>query len=324
MKEFRKIGVKLLSLGALLVVLNLCYTYIQFPLEKEFLSPYSQMLESARDADVIYLGDCSDVYSKQGDTVSAVHDYLAQRYPEFKIAAISDVGFQPNSFLQIMHALESRGNLEGKRIVLTLNLRAFAPHIMYDRFYTPVINRSLLLTQNGFSLFNRARITLKDYDQVDLKTVDEQVLFAESKVYEKANSNYLSQKDWIVKANLPEEKMSYLSDFAFELNEDHPWLADFDEIAKLSLAHNVELIYFIAPINHEKVKEHFGESLSEMVDQNLIFLKNRYDQYPVIILDRSHMLPAKFFIETKSNSHLTDEGKQLLGNSIRWSKTDNL
>jgi len=318
-QELKHIALKLLLGLAVLMGLGVIYQSFQLEQDLAVHAPFDPAIEAAIAADVVYLGDCSDTYCAAGEEGTSITQYLQAQLPEAKVAGISANGFHSGIYLQLLEALAARTDTTSKKVIVTLNLRSFAPHIYYDYFYSPTIYQQLLLSDPDYSPFvNRLRLTFNPHKSAVRQELEELAREAESVPLFEENSNLQqpSPTEWKKRIDVDAIAATYINDLAVEINHSNPRLQDLESIAALAKAKNWELWFHLIPLNHEQANQLVGSELQGIAEQNLGFLSNYFGGSNMHFIDNTKLLPATGFMHEESGSHFYAGAKKEMARSI--------
>ena len=312
MRVLQRISLKLIVLLGVLFLMNWAYSEWQYPEDLEKYTPMHSELESAQLADKIYLGDCSDVYCGSAcDSDTSVSAFLKILMNDQKIAALSANGYQPSSYLTLIKALDSKVG-EDKTIILTLNHRAFADHILLDWYYKPIIEQQLCLVQTRIPLLNRAMLTF--YDPSSKR---ESLTLAKTEQWKNTSIEINGKTKTIAmlmeKAAGDSVATSYLEDFAFVMGEaQREQLALFNDIIHEVKSRGWKMVIHYVPINLDGLSHEKHSWLKDHALEQRQILLQHFKAMDVQVLDHSTLLSQDDFLGIKSNSHYTANGKRKL------------
>jgi len=329
MVEIKKIALKGLLLLIALTALNYIYETTLWQNDLEEYSGVSKRISDAKNADILYLGDCSDAYfGFENDHEKGISQLLDSLLPHKNVATISETGFHAGMFAGILDNLPQHTNI--KTVVVTMNLRSFSANVLYAFTANATQQRTTMLNNSNPALLNRFLLTFKPtkaYKGVKLKAMrtkqqqkDEIPLTPFNSLYDwKAafkNGDYINfDNSWTL---LKKEKaMGHITNYAFQIDtQKNPRIADFDKIVNIVKQKNIKLIFHLLPENTTTTKQLIGEDLTNLINYNRNLLHQRYGSENVTIIDNMDLLNGTEFIEDLPNSHFYYNGRKLMAKEI--------
>ena len=317
-KVVKKIAVRVILLALLLVGLNYFYLYVQYPHDLEMYSgKYVDMLAEAEDNDILFFGDCSDVYKEEDDTAPSVSGFLDSIFP-CQVATISENGFHPGTYVDLLKVLHHRG-IKDKTIVMTLNLRGFAPKIVFDETYDPVLKHEMtLLRTDRPALVNRASMLTPIITEEERKELRTKIDYSwDNDALQHTVQYPFTRYFWNIYPNAENRKLSlqdigqsYIHDFAFLLDDDYEFVQirteQIKEFWQLADKMNCTLYFYIPPINDKEIYSYGGDELIRLLHENLIWINSNYPY----VIDHSLLFGGSKFVGPYASSHYTEEGRR--------------
>lgn len=334
MNELKKLIIKLLILGMILISLN--YAYIISFYEKD-LSKNSDIVnkvinEENENADIIYVGESSNVTFRGDDfdkrPISALlNDY----FPKKKIGNITKEAAHSGIFYHLLNIIPE--NYPVKTIVVTMNLRSFDAGWIYSDLETP-LQKSLVLIRPYPPLFNRMMLSFKDYE---IKSKEER----QNQIFTKWKTDsfslpytfpYKDVIDWDSMTNkkgilnpdgsrnqeLTELACNYIKTYAFQIDTfNNPRIRDFDKIVALAKHRNWNLVFNILAENTSKANELVGKDLVLMIRKNRDLLVERYAKNSVQVVDNLEDIPNEEFIDQNwTTEHYAENGRRQIASKV--------
>lgn len=307
-------GIKLALLCGVLIALNLIYSTLQLERDLDAYSPQHDEIMAAAHAEIIYLGDCSDVYCNHECTSdSSVSMLLQSMMPEMHFAHLSENGYHPEVYDKLLRSVVSRSDDSNKTVIVTLNLRAFADQIINDPYYDPYLRRQLRLSEPGFALYNRARLTFRMDDPPP-----RDVLLARTEEAQAATQiGTKSLTEWLRDYQHDTIATSYIQDFGFHWKPDQSRRLDFyDQMARTTEDLGWKYMVHLVPYNTEGLSKHvdplFAQHVQEMESDVIRYL----DSVGISYVNNFRLLPDTAFLGHKSNSHYRTEGKKEIARQL--------
>ncbi len=159
MLELKKILPKVILLLIALVGLNYIYKIILWQTDVIEYSGVNKAIKSTKNADILYLGDCSDSYfGPNKDHEKGISQLLDSLLPDKKVATISETSFHAGMFSTILNNLPE--NTRVKTIVVTLNLRSLSANVLHAFTANATQQRITILNKRN-ALLNRFLLTFK-------------------------------------------------------------------------------------------------------------------------------------------------------------------
>jgi hypothetical protein len=330
MREFKKIALKGVALIIGLAVLNFVYEATLWQSDIEEYAGVANELKVAENADILYLGDCSDSYFGSGNEhEKGISQLLDSLLPNKKVATISETGFHAGMFEAILHNIPAE--VKFKTVIVTMNLRSFAAYVLYtfitnditqrltflDNNYPPLLNRFFLMTKKSQNYSGTELDTLKinAWKNDHLNNAPFSTLYQWKTAYE--NGNYINfDKNWTTEQK--EIGATHIANYAFKINtKTNPRIPNFDNIVEIAKQRNWKLIFHLLPENTQATSKLVGKELTQLINENCEFLKNRYTKNGVIVIDNLELLNAVDFIESNPNSHYYYNGRKLMAEKIK-------
>lgn len=321
MEIIKKIGLKIALLVLLLAGLNEVYKLVQWPADlKLYTNGYDELIDATDNADILFLGDCSDAYRASGlDHEKGIGEYLDELMTGQTVATLSSNGFHPGTYLQL---LESSRDFSGKTVVVTLNLRAFAPKIINDYVYDPKIRKHLELLNDSYPpLLNRALLSYyRDPDdlkhQLEQKTLKAWLtdsLPPEIRYDNTFNWYYSYPNPDDIKLSDNDIAQSYIHDFGFLIDtSSNKRITQCDALLDLAHSRNWDLVFHIPAIDFNAAEEKVEPALAYLIERNLEILKHRYQN----TVNNAHLLTSDHFVGPYAGSHYTAEGRKSMAIEI--------
>lgn len=282
--------------------------------------------------DLLYLSDCSNTNSIEGDSCKeSVVWYLNRNYPQLKMLSIDKPASHAgvfNSWIKVMDV----GTWKPKALVVTMGLRTFNSDWINSPLETP-LNESLVMARPFPPLLNRFLLALGVYDATpdSVRQQRRQLDWRDQTLDFPYKTKYNSVKTWdSIMGNgsylLPDGSWDikkirlachYVKAYAFTIKEDNPRLNDFDEIAAWGNKHQVPLVFHIIPENCEYADSLVGKDLIFLMRRNVAFLERRYNKGLIKVLNNLELLKGSCYTEKDwTTEHYSCGGRKILASRL--------
>lgn len=274
---------------------------------------------------ILYVGESSNVTCGKMDVDKRpIHLLVNDYFPELVVSDIT----QPASHAGIYKTILAHVSEEIQTLVVTVNLRSFNAEWRYSGLETPM-QKEVLLLDNGPALFNRFRLSFKDYpvyterERHDLIHDEwrQPLDFLQSRSV--PFQNLLEWRDWYKQTSrLPmEEKQlgaQFITTYAFEIDTvNNSRLADLEAIVDLAESKNWNLIFHILAENVERASELVGPDLVSVMYQNSKKVYDYFHRRGVTIIDNLAAVPDAYFLDKSwPTEHYSEEGRKILAKNI--------
>ena len=290
------------------------YTYVKFGLYSDDIKKCNAELiykidSAAYTNNILYLGEssnftASDLYSSK-ESISELISGFDQNY---RIASISKGAIHASTYDLLIKRLPENSSI--KTVIVTMNLRSFGINWMQSDLETN-LSRANILYSTYPVVIKKMLLSFKAYDNQEVfkRKLEIKYHYKHDKFIlgsKKYESVYEWDKELYDKGVLDEHGVKnqektdiachFIKNYAFTLNEDNPRVKDFDEISEYCKNNNIKLIFHLLPENLERATELCGSDLSDLMKQNVVFLKNRYSK-DVVFIDNSSVLKDSCFID---------------------------
>jgi hypothetical protein len=328
MTEIKKIASKVLFLTVGLIALNFIYKATLWESDLNTYGGVDKAIKTTKNADILYLGDCSDSYfGPERDHEKGISQLLDSLLPNKTVATISETGFHAGMFSGILNSLPENTNI--KTVVVTMNLRAFSANVLYAFSANSIQQRTIMLKEMP-PLFNRFLLTFKPTNIYNGPGLKEQIL-THQKTDKIPLAPYNSLFDWKnafkkgdyihFDASWTEDKkakaLGHLRNYAYQINPaTNPRIVDFDKIVATAQKKNIQLIFHLLPENIKQTKQLLGSNLTDLINYNRNLLLQRYNTVNITIVDNMELLDDIDFIEELPNSHFYYNGRKKMAIEI--------
>lgn len=331
-----RIVVYILSVTAVIFLANICY--VKLGLYEQDIQKCEADLIHTFDSglaknNIIYFGESSNfTYGETDSCKKSISDLIAAKDSAYKILTISKGAIHAGTYRSFVARLENNKSI--KAIIVTLNLRSFGINWTESDLESN-LSRASLFYSNKPPIVKKFLLGFKAYDNKEVFQRKEIINYHyKHDVFSLKNLPFRTVRDWDkvvfhegikdASGNKDEKATDvachFIKNYAFRLTESNPRIKDLDKIQEICNKNHIKLIYHLLPENYQKAERFFGSNLTSLMDENVNFLKNRY-QSKVIFINGSKFLPDSLFIDKawptehyfyKGRSKVADEiNKQL-------------
>lgn len=332
----KKIFIKLLLFGGLMVALN--YIYVLFFFEND-LQEHSEVINLVRavpeDADIIYLGESSNVTYHYNDTDKRpISAFIGDHFPELNVHDITKPASHAGIYKTLLRNIPKKSAIQ--TVVVTLNLRSFNAQWIYSDLETP-LQKSMVLLKPYLPLVNRFLLSFKAYDIKTSEERKEQVInawenhdlnfpydfpfestFEYNKEFSKMGIRYNDgSMDW----ENTELASHFIKAYAFHIDtNNNPRISDFEAIIRLAKNRGWNLIFNLLAENVDKAGELVGSDLLFLMDRNRIILKKYFENRGVTVVDNLYAVrDAQFIDQDWTTEHYAEKGRKTIAANVATS-----
>jgi hypothetical protein len=333
MKELKAIALKFGLLGLLLAVLNLVYTHLHYQQDLREYSPDHKVLMSIhRDTEVLYIGESSNSsYRSEDLDKRSIGQFLDGHFPETQIQDIT----RPASHMGIYHDMLASipQEIAPKILVITCNLRSFNAQWIHSDMETP-LRKSMVLLAEGPPLWNRARLSFKDYEINTSKEQEHRVMdqWAAQDLGPFTDAKFQNVIQWdrhIAETGIKNEEgmrdeektllaTHYVKAFAFVIDTvDNPRIADIENVLNLCEQRGYVPVMNILAENVDKAQELIGDDLYRLMKKNEeILLKFFADRGIRVINNLESVRDPEFTDQDWTTEHYSQKGRMTIADNI--------
>lgn len=319
-----KIGIRILLVGIALVGMNFIYksfTYDQYTHEHAWEAVLMGMIQNC---EIVYLSassNFSQVKLVHEDDPRKISQFIQDFFPDLQIDAINKPASHAETHLKLLSMIPPEAEVQ--TIVATLNLRSFGPDWVHSHLES-ALNQQEVFYNDRPVLLNRFLVSLNAYDN---KTEEER-LASKLKDWSEKPLPYPPPKntvsswcaiekwgDW----RDPKRQLAdqFIKQYAFTLDENHPRVKNFDEMAALANERGWNLVLNILPENIEKADSLAGNDLTGLMKQNRDWLVQRYASQGIIVVDNLELLGDEFFTDKDfPTEHYNDVGRKRIAEKV--------
>lgn len=280
-------------------------------------------------ADVLYFGESSNFTAADNDSSKhSISELLAEMHPELNIKGISKGAIHASTFKALIKRIDDQSKV--KTVIVTMNLRSFGINWIQSDLETN-LSRAEILYSTYPPVLKKFLLTFKAYDNTPLFKRKEIIKsHYKNDKFKLARQNFSSVHEWdktMYDKGVPDASGNkdpgktdvachFIKNYAFVIDEHNPRVKDFDAIVRLCQEKNLALIFHLLPENHERAVELCGADLDELMEKNVEFLKNRY-QNRAMFISNYDLLPDSVFIDRQwPTEHYTFTGRYSVARRI--------
>ena len=312
---------RLILVLVILIGFNVLYKKEFYDADVQKYSRVKNRIDSAfQYGDIVYLGESSNTsYNPWTDTLKeSISDFLQLYLPGKRIEAVTHESYHPGLFRQMLNLHPNNRGLfefmapnDDITIVLGVNIRTCGPTAVFSGNEASNQQEALFYSKRP-SLLTRLFMSLKYYDHRDAlemerlkfqwwRSVD---ISGEGSVSDtfRISNKYETAKRWIddlasdQRPELPVQVKNmadaYVKEFAFLLDDNNVRVQDLKEIVEICNKLSVNLIFHILPPNIHHAEGLFGNQLKQYLDYNYSFLKKRFANWGVTVVDNYNLPEA--------------------------------
>lgn len=310
---------RLIVVMVILIGFNVLYKKEFYDADVQKYSRVKNRIDSAfQYGNIVYLGESSNTsYNPWTDTLKeSISDFLQLYLPGKRIEAVTHESYHPGLFRQMLNLhpnnrgiFEFMARHQDQTIVLGVNIRTCGPTAVFSGNEASNQQEALFYSKRP-SLLTRLFLSLKYYDHRDAlemerlkfqwwRSVD--ISGAGMDTFSISNK-YKTVKRWIddlasdQRPELPLQVKNmadaYVKEFAFLLDDDNVRVQDLKEIVEICNKLSVNLIFHILPPNIHHTEGLFGNQLKQYLDYNYLFLKKRFANWGVTVVDNYNLPEA--------------------------------
>ena len=335
----------------LFLLCNWAYQRTLYPSERYKFSKVAGKLDSALgSSDVVYLGESSNTsFNPWTDTLGySVSEWLQYYFDsQVVVKGVSHDGYHIGMFRKMLGLLPEKGK-NGKQptVIVTVNMRSFGPAATFNPNEASNQQEAVFYSRR-LPLLNRIYVSLHHYDNRNSLEMEREkfrwwrthsiqkaphVLSTEksARVF-KGMDEFPTTKSWFAAMSqrhyeMPQEIRNmadaYIKEFGWVMDDDNPRLLDLKAMVDECSLKKVNLVLLLLVPNRAHADSLFGETLTQYIDYNLDFLRDRIStwqkekeqemgdcatDYSSLVLVDIPKLYLENFGSFPSSSHYTDQ-----------------
>ena len=329
----KKIIYRVFLLLILIIAFN--FIYAKWFYEKD-IQKHSDIINLVReipeDADIIYLGESSNITFRSDDLDKRpISDFIGDYYPELKIYDITKPASHAGIYEVLLENIPDDHHI--KTIIVTLNLRSFNAQWIYSNLETS-LQKSLVLIKPYPPLYNRFMLSFKAYDikteserQKQFKTKWKRDKFHLTNDLEFKNviewdkwmfHNGIRDENGNVNRAMTELACHYIKGYAFQIDTLYnPRIRDFNRIVEVAGQLGCNLVFNLLAENTEKAKELVGDDLIFMMNENARLLEEYYGRKGVVVVNNLNEVENELYIDQNwTTEHYAEKGRKKIAGNV--------
>lgn len=327
----KKIAYKIIAFLITLAVVNLAYQFTLYPIDVKKNAPCAyQCKHLPEGVDLLYFGESSN-FTVDGDdsTKLYISELIAHFAPKLKVVTIDTPAVHAGIYKYWINQMDK--NLP-KAIIVTMNLRSFDAAWIHSKLETPLI-RGIRLLKPTPKIFNRFLLSVKNFEDKTTPERDtllqqewrtKQLVFPYPFKYKTVRQwdNAMANGGWLKPdGSWDFEKIKlgahYIKGFAFNINENNPRIADFDEIAAWGLKNKVKVYFNLLAENVAQADSLVGKDLVFLMKNNRDYLVNRYTKMGATVIDNLESVGINDFLDKDwTTEHYNYKGRIAIAKKI--------
>lgn len=330
-----KISIKHIFFKSLAIVLTIAISHFVYKTiywEPE-LKDQGNMLFKLREFqwhnDIIYIGESSNYWiSPTDEDKRTISEMVNDSIEGQRLSGMQSPAFHAGMYLPIIENIDTRSRV--KQLVVTMNLRSFGQPWIYSGSENS-LQRTKCFYQSYAPLYNRMCAALGFYYNPQADAQEKKMLhcFEFDTLKVDFPLKYNTIKSWcdVVKFPLPDGTEDfpkrqladhYIKAYAFQIDvENNIRIKDFDKIAEICKAKNIQLYYNILGENVQWADSLVGSELVYFMRANRDLLMERYSKKGVIMIDNLAEVPGDYFGEKDwTTEHYNQYGRLIVAKNV--------
>lgn len=326
MNSLKYILLRLLILAFILAGIHVAY--VKFWFEND-LQKHSPILNLVRDAemnsDILYFGESSNwSYRADDPDLRSISNMTASFFPGLRMGTVEKGAIHAGNYRNLIRHISADSPV--KTIVVTLNLRSFNAQWIYSDLET-ALQKSMVLLDEGPALWNRFRLSFKNYEIKSVAERERQVKAEWKKStlvtpFPLAFKNVIEWDRYCAETGVKREDGSfdqektwltchYIKAYAFQIDTlNNPRIKDFDAIVEICRKRGYNLVFNLMAENTEEANDLLGPDIVWFMRTNRDLLVERYTRMGVLVADNLEKVPDPEFMDrTWTTEHYAWEGR---------------
>lgn len=327
MNFYTKIGVRLLVLANLFLAFNFIYEGSLWKLDRAELVPFLDDFEQGiEQADVLYFGDCSNAFFRPEDSsFTPISTFLDEQLPNQQVAAVSHDGFHAQVWQTLMGRLKPRDSVRIHTLVVTMNMRSFAPHIRLHKTEN-TLQRNLTLATNHPPLFNRIEVAFRAYPNLEPRDIAFRTHDAWNMQYTEEVSPQLGVEtpaqllnQLLTRAHTADDSAkieAYVKNYGFEVQNNTALWNAFEQVAEVCRERDIRLVAVLLPENIQEASNVCGADFELFMKQQHLYMLMKSKQLGLQVVDLFDACQPEAFVEKLPNSHYTSAAREQIATAV--------
>ncbi|MBL1280852.1 MAG: hypothetical protein COA33_011295 [Fluviicola sp.] len=322
----KKIAIRIGALAAMLFVMNFIYTSFFFEGDLQEHSPIVNAIKSVpKKTTILYLGESSNVtYAESDANKNSISEMLDGLLKNEKVTDITKPAAHSGIYKTILENVADDSRI--KTVIITLNLRSFAADWVFSELEAP-LQKEMMLLQNCPPLYNRFLLSFRAYGtRSERKRFEKINVWWEREFILPRNKKKMTVRRWQQQINETWEgsnienrelAKSYVNNFAFKIDKNHPRIKDLDAIVELAKKRGWNLLFNVLPENVDAIKTLVGNDLLVLMKKNTRFLTKRYEKEGVSVVNNLAQVRESDFIDKIfPTEHYDETGRMLIAKRL--------
>jgi hypothetical protein len=331
--SIKYVAVRILTLGALLLVMNLLYKQLFYERDLQKYSPIINLVRDVPlDADIIYLGESSNNTAREDDQDNRkISDFIGDYYPGVDLYDLTKPAAHAGIFKVLLEHMPRES--EVKTVIVTLTLRSFNAQWIHSTLETP-LQKSLVLLRPYPPLVDRFLLSFKAYDiKTDMEREKE---FKRQWVKDHLKFPYEFQFEdvkqwdhWMAYSGIRDSSgeidraqtelaCHYIKAYGFQIDTlTNPRIKDFNDIVELARERGWKLVFNLMAENTEKAGQLVGDDLLFLMNENRQLLLDYYRSRGVVVVDNLSAVEDQQFIDQDwTTEHYGEKGRKTIAKKV--------
>lgn len=330
---FSKIATRILAIILLLVLFNFIYEkwFYEHDLQ-EHADIINLVREVPKNADILYVGESSNITSRIDDTDKRpISAFIGDYYPSLITVDMTKLASHAEIYKVLLENIPESHQL--KTVIVTLNLRSFNAQWIYSNLET-ALQKSIVLIRDNPPLFNRFMLSFKAYDIKSKEEREEQIKHQWQKdhfelPFDFPFNNIIEWDTWMRRNGIKNElgeidqektvlACHYIKTYGFQLDTiNNPRIKDFNDIVKLARQRNWNLVFNLLAENTEKAEELVGKELLYLMNDNARKLETYFTNRGVVVVNNLHAVSDEQYIDRNwTTEHYAENGRRIIARNV--------
>jgi hypothetical protein len=320
---FKKIALRIGLVLSIVVVSNYIYEYTFYKSDIRENGLLTEKLNHGiENSDILYFSASPNKAYPKGDIdTRSISKIVDDQLINHSVTSIDTGAIHAGVFLKLIKLIPNDNDL--KYILVNMNYRSFGVQWIMSSLENAISKQSVFYANRPL-IINRFLQGLNYYNAIPKK--ERQRLIQSSWANEilpldspkNTVTNWCKVEKWGDWTN-PKRNLAdhYIKNYAFTLNENNPRIKDFDEIVKICKQKNIPVIFNILGENITNAEYLIDSDLTTLMIKNKDFLKHRYLEKGVTVVDNFELIPDSCFYERDyPTEHYSFAGRQIIGDNI--------
>ena len=330
---YRYFAIRIISLGVLILVMNLLYKQLFFESDLQKYSPIINLVRTVPpDAKIIYLGESSNL-TVRGDDLDKrkISDFIGDYYPGLGLCDLTKPAAHAGIFKVLLEHMPRESEVE--TVIVTLTLRSFDAQWIHSPLETS-LQKSVVLLKPYPPLVNRFLLSFKAYDIKNSKEREQEFIrqWKHDKLqlpHEFPFENVREWDRWMAHTGIRDSSggidqartelaCHYIKAYGFQIDTlTNPRIKDFDDIVDLARERGWNLVFNLMAEDTEKAGQLVGDDLLYLMNENRELLLNHYRSRGVVVVDNLSAVEDQQFIDQNwTTEHYGEKGRKTIARNV--------